>query len=315
MTQSVDWDVVVVGGVSTDHMVKGQKLPTPGESLQGDVFQEKPGGNGANQAVAAARLGAHVALIARVGTDDRGKALVKQLEAEGVDTRYIIYDPDTPTGATVIQIDDQGEKQMLGAPGANQQLTLTDVQAAAEAIASTRVLLTQLDIPLAAVTEAVRLGHQAGAQVVLDPSPVVELPDDLLRLVSVIKPNADEAEVLTGLQVHDRDSARNAAQLLLKRGVGAVAIQAGHEGNLLVWHDGESWLPQLVTESVDTTGAGDAFAGAMAVAVAEGCSLSEAGSFANAAAAIATMKLGAQASLPQREAVEALQLSLKTVPL
>jgi ribokinase len=315
MTRTIEWDVVVVGGVSTDYLVKGQKLPTPGESLQGDLFLEVAGGNGANKAVAVARLGVRVALVARVGTDDRGKALVKHLQAEGVDTRYIIYDPDTPTGATVIQINEQAEKQMLSAPGANQRLTVMDIQAASEAIAATRVLLTQLDVPIDTLTTAVALAHEAGVQVILDPAPVNELPDGLLPKVSVLKLKTEEAEMLTGVQVHDRDSARQAAQHLLKRGVGAVAIQAGEEGNLLIWHDGEYWLPEVPCGTIDATGAGDAFGAAMAVAIAEDRTLPEAGFFANTAAALTTMKLGAQVALPQRDAVEALQLSLKTVQL
>jgi ribokinase len=150
---------------------------------------------------------------------------------------------------------------------------------------------------------AVRLGHEAGCQVVLDPAPPVPLPDELLGMVDVIKPNEDEAEVLTGIQARHRASARTAAQKLLGRGVGAVAVQAGDEGNLLVWHGGECFLPNLPVNSIDETGAGDAFAAALAVQLAEGRSLEEAGPFASAAAALTTTKLGAQAALPRRDEV------------
>lgn len=306
MAEQRQWEVVVVGGANTDYLVQGPKLPGPRETVQGDVFQEGPGGKGANQAVAAARLGARVAVVARVGADGRGGELVARLAAEGVEVSHVVRDAGAPTGAALIQVDSDGEKQILVAPGANRNLTPADVGAARKAIAATRVLLVQLEVPLETVAVAIRLAGQTGARVVLDPAPPIPLPDELLRRVDVIRPNADEAEVLTGRQVRDRASARLAAQELLRRGVGAVAVQAGDEGNLLVWREGECWMPQLPVESVDATGAGDAFAAAMAVALADGWSWEEAGPFANAAAALATTKLGAQPGLPRRDAVLAL---------
>jgi ribokinase len=168
------------------------------------------------------------------------------------------------------------------------------------------VLLVQLEVPLEAVEAAVLLARDAGATVVLDPAPATALPDELLGLLDVIKPNAAEAEALTRVAVRDRASARQAAQVLLDHGVEVVAVQAASEGNLLVWGEGEHFLPELAVERVDTTGAGDAFAAALGVLLAEGRPLEEAGQFANAAAALATTVLGAQASLPRRAAVEAL---------
>src|SRR5207248_2224845 len=170
----------------------------------------------------------------------------------------------------------------LTAPGANRQRTVADLRAAERTIAAARVVLVQLEVPLEAVGAALRLGRDAGAQVVLDPAPPTPLPDELLRLVDVIKPNADEARALTGVAVGDRASAREAAERLLERGVRAAAVQAGGEGNLLVSHDHEYWLPKIPVASVDATGAGDAFAAAIAVMLAEGRSLEEAGRFANA---------------------------------
>jgi ribokinase len=153
------------------------------------------------------------------------------------------------------------------------------------------------------VAEAVRLGHDSGARVVLDPAPPAPLSDDLLRMVNVIRPNADEAEALTGVQVRDRASAHRAAEMLLRRGVGAVAVGVGAQGNLLLWPDGDCWYPGIPVESVDATGAGDAFIGALAAQLAHGQSLPEAGRFANAAAALATTKLGAEAGLPAKQDV------------
>jgi ribokinase len=223
-----------------------------------------------------------------------------------VDTRYIVRDTEAPTGVALVMVGEGGEKQILTAPGANRRLTAADVRAAAAAIAKTQSVLIQCEVPLETVGTAARLGREAGARVVLDPAPPISLPDELLRLVDVIKPNAGEADALTGVRVHDRASARAAAQHLLARGVNIVAVQAGEEGNLLVWHDGECWLPPVPVKSVDATGAGDAFAAALTVRMAEGCSLQEAGAAANAAAALTTTALGAQAGLPRRAAVLAL---------
>jgi len=306
MTHKNTWDIVVVGGANMDYLVRGRELPKPGETVMGDEFQEAPGGKGANQAVAAARLGARVALVARVGADKLGKAILKQLKKEGVDTKYIVRDENEPTGVALVLVGKGGEKEILTAPGANRQFSVNEVRDAAQMIQSARILLTQLEVPLEAVILAAQLAHQAGAKIILDPAPPISLPDELLHTVSLIKPNASEAEALTGVQVRDRDSARNAAKRLLERGVGAVAVQAGEEGNLLVTSEQEYWLPKIPVQSVDATGAGDAFAAALAVALSEERSWPEAGAWASAAAALKTTKIGAQAGLPTREQVLAL---------
>jgi ribokinase len=306
MSPGAEWDVVVLGGANLDYLARGSRLPRPGDTVQGDEFQEAPGGKGANQAVAAARLGARVALIARVGDDARGTALLERLLAEGVDARHVLRDSQAPTGVAVIQVDRRGEKQILTAPGANRSLSVEDVERAAPALRAARVALFQLETPLESVTAAARVAREAGARVVLDPAPAVPLPDELLRMLDVIRPNAGEAQVLTGAAVSDRASAGAAARQLLARGVAAAIVQAGNDGDLLVWSDDELWLPRLPVESVDSTGAGDAFAGALSVMLAEGRPLPEAARFASAAAALATTKLGAQAALPRREAIQAL---------
>lgn len=300
------WDVVVVGGANYDYLVRGSHLPGPGDTVQGETFQEAPSGKGANQAVAAARLGARVAFVARIGTDPHGDQIMERLAAEGVNTTHVIHDSDAPTGVALVQVSEQGEKQILVAPGANRRLNMADIERAAPALETTHILLTQLEISLESVKAAVRLGGGSQAQIVLDPAPPLDLPDEFLRMVDVVKPNAGEAESLTGVKVQDRNSARKAAQQLLERGVKVVAIQAGDEGDLLVWPEREQWLPRLLVESVDATGAGDAFAAALAVALAEGRPLAEAGLFANAAAALTTTKLGAQTALPRRQEVQTL---------
>jgi ribokinase len=296
---------VVVGGANFDYLARGPALPRPGETVQGERLLEGPGGKGANQAVAAARLGARVALVARVGADDRGRALLDHLRDDRVDTAHVRSDPAAGTGVALVQVDRRGQKQIMAVPGANLGLTVADVRAAAGTIEAARVLLVQLEIPLECVAEAIRIARRAGARVVLDPAPPTALPDELLGLVDVIRPNASEARALTGIRVSDRASARRAAQALLERGVGAAAVSAGARGNLLVWAGGECWLPKIPVEAIDATGAGDAFAAGLAVALAEGRTLAEAGPFASATAALKTTRLGAQAGLPRRDEVDA----------
>lgn len=272
----------------------------------GSEFQEAPGGKGANQAVAATRLGAHVALMARVGADERGKVILKRLKDEGVDIKYVVSDAKGPTGVALILVGEGGEKEILTTPGVNRQFSVNDVHKAATALQSARILLTQLEVPLEAVMRAAQIARQAGAKVILDPSPPISLPDEFLNMVSLIKPNAREAEALTGVQVQNRDSARDAAKRLLESGVGAVAVQAGEEGNLIVTSEEEYWFPKIPVKSIDATGAGDAFAAALAVGLLEERPWSEVGAWASAAAALKTTKLGAQAGLPTRDQVLAL---------
>lgn len=303
MDRDISKTVVVVGGANMDYLVRGKKLPKPGETVMGEEFQEAPGGKGANQALAAARLGADVSFVARVGVDQRGAVIIKHLIEAGVDTKYIARDEEQGSGVALILVGEGGEKQILTAPGANLRFSVEDVRDAMEMIQSARILLIQLEVPLESVMFAARLAHEAGVKVILDPAPPIELPDELLSIVNVIKPNAREAGALTGIDVQDRTSARKAAKLLLDRGVGAVAVQAGGEGNLIVTSDEEHWFPLIPVESVDATGAGDAFAAGLAVALSEERPWSEAGAWASAAAALKTTKLGAQAGLPTRREV------------
>jgi ribokinase len=298
-------DVVVIGGMNTDFLVRGKALPKVGSTIDGEQFQEAPGGKGANQAVAAARLGASVALVGRVGSDERGRRIREKLRAEGVDAHQVSIDPTAATGVALVMVDAAGEKQIMTAPGANLHLTPQDIMRAGALIANARVVLLQLEVPLPAVETAVRLARAAGARVILDPAPPRQLSEDLLRDVHVIRPNAAEAEVLTGVEVIDERTARKAAHSLLHRGVGA-AVVAAPGGNLLASPDDERWLPHWEVQVIDATGAGDAFAAALAVCIAGGEALASAARFASAAAALKTTKLGAQAGLPRREEISRL---------
>src|SRR5216683_2104060 len=220
------YDVVVVGKANVDYLVRGPRLPQPGESVNGELFQQAPGGKGANQAVGAARLGARVALVARVGNDVRGDSVVEALITEGVEIDHLIRDPSEPTGVALCQVGGNGEKQILSAAGANARLSAEDVRAAGDALRSARVVLLQLGVPLAAVAEAIRIGRSAGARVVLDPGPPAPLADELLAQIDLIRPNCSEALALTGVGVVGRDSARAEGRSLREAGPFASAAAA-----------------------------------------------------------------------------------------
>jgi ribokinase len=303
VTRVTEWDVVVAGGANMDYLVRGDRLPGPGETVQGDAFDEAPGGKGANQAIAAARLGARVAFIGRVGRDTRGDLLARRLREEGVDTEHLGRDPESGTGVALIMVDRHGEKQIFAAPGANARVAEDHLRAAAPLIRRGRVLLLQLELPLEVVEGVARLAKASGAMVVLDAAPPRPLADSLLAGLDVVRANAGEARALTGVDVRDSASARRAASVLRNRGAKTAIVSAGENGDLILSPDGEQRLPRFDVATVDSTGAGDAFAAAIAVALAEGRRWSEAGPWASAAAALKTTKLGAQAGLPRREEV------------
>lgn len=298
--------ILVIGGCNFDYLIRGPKLPLAGETTEGSELHEAPGGKGANQAIGASRLGARVSFIARIGKDTRGDACLRQLVEEGVATDGILRDNEFPTGVAFVLVDTDGRKQIMTAPGANRRLSVDDICAKRQLLQGAKVVLAQLEVSLDSLQAAFQICQEGGAMIVLDSAPATLLPDELLKLIDVIRANSIEAEVLTGIQVQDRDSAWKAAQQLIDRGVKAAIVQAGNEGNLAVWQDGEQWLPKLPVKSIDATGAGDAFTAALAVQLAQGSSLADAAIFANAAAALATTKLGAQAGLPTRAAVEQL---------
>ena len=299
-------DVLVVGGANIDYLARCQVLPGPGETRRGEEFLRAGGGKGANQAVAAARLGAHVALIARLGDDAEGREILRDLAQAGIDITQVTVDPRAATGTAVIQIDGGGEKRIIAIPGANAALKQLQIERALTALPPTRVLLTCFESGVATAAAAIHALRPAGTRVVLDPSPAEALDDALLWSVDVIRPDAGEARILTGIEVGDRPSARAAARQLLERGAGAVIIQAGTDGDLLVERTAEHWLPRLPVHSIDATGAGDAFAATVAARLAHGRPLVEAARWGSAAAALATTRFGAQAGLATSDGIAAL---------
>jgi ribokinase len=296
--------VAVVGSLNMDLIARTPRIPQPGETILGSEFCTAPGGKGANQAVAAARLGAQVSMVGRVGSDAFAQPMLASLTAAGVDHRHVIQDAQAATGVALIVVDDGGQNSIVVAPGANARLSPADVDAARAAIAAAHVLLLQLESPLEAVTRAAELAHAHGVTVVLNPAPARELPAELLALVDVLVPNESETAILTGLPASGQAEVQAAA--LLELGVGAALLTLGERGALLARPEGTKHVPAFRVTPVDTTAAGDAFVGGFAAALAEEKSPIEAVRWGCAAGALATTKLGAQPSLPTRQEVEAL---------
>jgi len=298
--------VTVVGSLNMDLVTRASRIPQPGETIIGDDFHTLPGGKGANQAVAAARLGAQVAMVGRVGRDTFAGPLLDNLAGAGVDCTFVTQDSQAATGVALIVVDAAGQNSIVVASGANMRLLPDDVDAAETVISAAHVLLLQLESPLETVTRAAQVARAHGVQVILNPAPARLLPASLLSLVDVLVPNESETELLTGLPVGDQAEAEAAAAALQEMGVGTVILTLGERGALLAREGEVTLLPAFDVTPVDTTAAGDAFVGGLGVALAEGKTLAEAVRWGNAAGALATTRLGAQPSLPTRGALEAL---------
>jgi ribokinase len=289
-----------------DLIVRTGRIPAAGETILGGEFHTAPGGKGANQAVAAARMGAGVAMVGRVGGDAFGEQLLDELAAAGVDHAHVIRDPEAATGVALIAVDDAGQNSIVVAPGANARVSPADVRDAEEAIKAAGVLLLQLESPPETVTRAAEIARTHGVTVVLNPAPARPLSPALLGLVDVLVPNESETALLTGLPVGSTAEVETAAAALREMGVGTVILTLGERGALLAHEGGTERVPAFRVTPVDTTAAGDAFVGGFGVALAEGVPLPKAVRYGCAAGALAATKLGAQPSLPTREEVEEL---------
>jgi ribokinase len=297
--------IVVIGSSNTDMIVRVPRIPRPGETLLGGEFFTAAGGKGANQAVGAARAGGRVRFIARVGQDALGDEALANLKRDGIDVAHVVRDPRAASGAALIFVAKDGENSIAVAGGANTKLSRADVTRAAGVIRSAALLVAQLETPLATVQHAARLAHRAGVPMILNPAPGRTLPDSLLKLVAILTPNESEAELLTGIKVQSPTTAAQACAKLLARGVGAVILTRGARGAFVADAHGAQLVPGFKVKAVDTTGAGDVFNGALAVALSENEPLNEAVRFASAAAALSVTRWGAQPSAPQRTRIAA----------
>jgi ribokinase len=294
-------DILVIGSLNADLVVRAPRFPAPGETISGEDLAIIPGGKGANQAVAAARQGASVAMVGRVGDDSFGPTLIQNLGDNNVDTSHV-QKSESATGTAIIIVVSSGQNSIVLSPGANGKVTPADMEAVS--FQDAKLLLLQLEIPLETVVQAASLARQNGLRVILNPAPARPIPDSLLADVDILVPNESELGLLSGQPVTDTDSAQSAAQALLAKGVKTVIVTLGANGALLVTDEKVTRIPTFKVEVVDTTAAGDAFIGGLAAALLKDKSLEEAVHYGNAAGALAATKFGAQPSLPTRDEVE-----------
>ena len=291
--------VVVIGSSNTDMTIKGDRLPKPGETVLGGEFRMGPGGKGANQAVAARRLGADVSFICKVGRDIFGDNAISGYQKEGIDCSRILRS-DKASGTALILVDGNAENCIAVAPGANADLTPEDVDSVADVIRSADYLILQLEIPVESVLRAAKIAHEAGVYVILNPAPACHLPDELFGYISLITPNQTESALLSGVG----DNLDAAVEKLMQLGVKDVVVTLGSKGSLVISEGKRTLVPSLKVKAVDTTAAGDTFCGALCVALSEGCSLVDAAGFATKASALTVQKMGAQDSIPFRSDIK-----------
>lgn len=298
--------VVVVGSANMDMIAFAPKLPAPGETVLGTRFEMACGGKGANQAVACARLGAETWFIGRVGTDSFGDMLLQSFKDAGVRTDFVRRDPVNSSGVALIFVDERGQNEIVVVPGANGRVGRDDIDNASAVWGNCKALLVQFEIPLSTVGYAIGEASRRGAIVVVNPAPAPRepIPEEWFGLVDVWTPNESEIEGLTGIAVIDMESAEKAAKAMLDKGAKSVVLTLGVNGSLLATTEFVRHFPAFPVQAVDATAAGDAFAAALTVRLAEGATLEEAVIFANAAGALACTKVGAQPSMPTRKEVE-----------
>jgi ribokinase len=297
--------IVVVGSANTDFVIQVPELPGPGETVLGGQFVTARGGKGANQAVGAARLGAQVSFVARLGSDRLGQEAIDAYRQEGIDTRYIQQDPLAASGVALILVNHRGENMIAVAPGANHCLSPRDVRAAEPAVQEADILLLQLEIPLETVQEAVALAKRHSVRVILNPAPAAPVSLDILRSISVLTPNETELALLLG-EGAPLDPESAAGRFYQQTGLASLVVTLGSQGALLVSESEVDRIPAFPVKPVDTTACGDAFNAALAVRLGEGASLRDAVRYANGAGALAATRAGAQPSLATRAELEKL---------
>jgi len=294
--------ILVIGSSNMDMVVKTPRFPVPGETILGDDFFMNQGGKGANQAVAAARLGGDVSFICKIGNDIFGKQSLELFKKEGINTDFVFTDPASPSGTALITIDNKGENSIVVVHGANGNLNSADIDKAYELIEGSEFILMQLEIPLDTVEYVTNIAWEKGKKVIINPAPGAKLSDDLLSRLYLITPNEVESEFLSGVKISNNESIKAAAKALYDKGIKVVIITLGEEG-CLIYNGSYEWISAEKAEPVDTTAAGDVFNGALTVAIAEGQTISEAVKFANKAAAISITRYGAIPSIPLRKEI------------
>ena len=289
--------ILVIGSSNTDMTIKSDNLPLQGQTILGGRFVMGPGGKGANQAVAAKRLGGNVEFICKVGHDIFGKNAADGYKKEGIDISHILYSTE-PSGVALILVDKTGENVISVAPGANGDLSVEDIESIANVIKEADYLILQLEIPTDAVIRAAKIAHEAGVYVILNPAPACKLPNELFQYISLITPNQTETELMTGVKLINEQSFITAVENFNRMGVKDVIITLGSKGSLVCYDGKNEFVPAIKVDAVDATAAGDTFCGAVCVALSQGKNLKEAAVFATKAASLTVQKMGAQDSIP-----------------
>ena len=290
--------IIVVGSSNTDMVIKTDHIPVPGETVLGGKFFMNPGGKGANQAVAVARLGEEVVFITKIGRDVFGVELLKKIKKEGISTEFAAIHKSKPSGVALITLGENAENSIVVSPGANKKLKKKNINKALDEIKKADIILIQLEIPMKIVEHVIAISKTYGKKIILNPAPGQKLKDELFESLFAITPNEIEAEIITGIKVVDLDSAKKAAIILRDKGVTNVIITMGEKGAYVFSKEFSGIISGHKVEAKDTTAAGDTFNGAFAVAINRGDALDEAVKFANKAASLAVKKFGAQSSIP-----------------
>lgn len=308
--------IIVVGSTNMDMVVKTHHIPVPGETVLSGSFFMNPGGKGANQAVAVARLGGDISFISKVGNDVFGKQSAQLFDEEGINTFHLLSDDELPSGVALITVDDAGENSIVVASGANANLLPEDLNDALGVIASAGIVMMQLEIPMETVHFVAQYAASKGVRVILDPAPAPAnaLSPELLSHIDIVTPNQTEAEMLSGVKVTGIESAKKAARVIHKHGAKSVVVTLGTLGAVICQGTKTEVVPAQKVRALDSTAAGDVFNGALAVALSEGKELSEAVRFACKAAAVSVTRMGAQSSIPYRNELVSDDIMLEDGP-
>ncbi len=297
--------IVVLGSFIVDLMGRAPHLPSPGETVRGTFFGMGPGGKGANQCIAAKRAGGNVTMITKIGNDEMGKIATQNFERENIDTKFVFVSEEHPTGTALIFVDDiTGQNEILVNSGACEAITESEIDSFHDEIASASIFLTQLETNLDSVEKSIDIAWEHGVKVVLNPAPIVGFNEEILKKVFVLTPNEHEAAAISGVPVVTIVDARRAAKIIQSKGVANVIITLGIQGSLVVTPDQEKIIPCLKVKALDTTGAGDAYNGGLAVALSEGKDIFEAAEFANVVASLSVTKIGTAAAMPYRDEID-----------
>ena len=296
--------VLVVGSANMDLVVTVQRFPKPGETIFGNKFEMFPGGKGANQAVSASRLGRRTFFIGKMGKDNFSDKLIENLKYEGVDLSHLIIDKNENTGTALISVDAKGENQIIVISGGNMKITSAEIECKKNVFEKVKVVISQLEIPIDAVMKTAQLAKTNGIPFILNPAPASVLPRELLKIVDYLTPNENELSMLANIKLNTNQSIKNAAYKLIKDGVKNVIVTLGEKGAALFNADTEKYFSAPFVNAVDSTGAGDAFNGALAFALSNEKEIEKAIQFAVSAASYSVTKMGAQSSMPKLQDVE-----------